>query len=79
MVCDFIKDESGLWWFIGCRAFKVCGNNGRPTLRYFTLETHIMSDASDEEGDGKGDKKKIIDIISAGKGDYTKLRMCRFC
>jgi hypothetical protein len=48
MVCDFIKyyfsnyliiyvyrDESGLWWFIGCRGFKVGGNNGKASLKYF--------------------------------------------
>jgi len=43
-------------------------------LKYFTLETHVMSDESDEE------KKKVkVKDESKGKSDYTKLRMCRFC
>lgn len=62
-----------MWWFIGCRGFKVSGNNGKPSLRYFTIENHIISEDSDEE------KKKAKKVDSKGKTDYTKLRMCRFC
>lgn len=31
----FYRDESGLYWFIGCRGFKIEGNNGNPSLRNF--------------------------------------------
>lgn len=51
MVCDFIKDESGLWWFIGCRAFKLNGSNGKPSLKYFLSEGALMADNSDSEND----------------------------
>lgn len=54
MICDFIKDESGLWWFIGCRAFKQdLSHPGKISLRFFTLDTnHLLSDGSDEDDDG---------------------------
>ena len=55
MICDFIKDESGLWWFIGCRGFRIGGNNGKPTLRYFTQEIIVDSDSDEEK------KKKAKD------------------
>lgn len=70
---NIFRDESGIWWFIGCRGFKTSGNNGKPTLKYFTLETNVISDESDEE------KKKKQNEEQKAKSDYTKLRMCRFC
>jgi hypothetical protein len=44
------RDESGLWWFIGCRAFKINGSNGKPNLKYFCFQTHAVEDSEDEEG-----------------------------
>lgn len=35
MVCDFIKDDSGLWWMIGVRAFKLDKNLNAPTFGAF--------------------------------------------
>jgi hypothetical protein len=55
-VADFVKDESGLLWFVGCRGFKIVGNNSKPTLKYFMLEIGICSDT-----DSDSNKKKSGD------------------
>jgi hypothetical protein len=35
MVADFIKDESGLWWMIGVRAYKFENPDIKPNLKLF--------------------------------------------
>lgn len=35
MVWDFIKDESGLWWMIGVRAYKFTNPEIKPYLKLF--------------------------------------------
>ena len=60
-MCDFIKDESGLWWFIGCRAFRMNGTSGRPSLRFFTLETHSYNKNDNDDSDEEKKKKAADD------------------
>ena len=49
------RDESGLWWFIGCKNFKVYGDNGHPSLRNFI---HESVDSDSEDSPDKEKKKK---------------------
>jgi hypothetical protein len=63
MVCDFIKDINGRWWFVTCKAFLVNPNNMPLYLNKF--------------GDGeyqaeKKDKKALV-------SDYERLKRCRLC
>lgn len=44
MVADFIKDESGLWWMIGVRAYKFVNPDVKPNLKLFV-------DIYEEEGE----------------------------
>lgn len=37
IVADFIRDETGILWFIGVRAFKI-KQNGIPYLGHFRAE-----------------------------------------
>jgi hypothetical protein len=75
MVCDFVKDDSGLWWFIGCRSFIVSGNNGKPHIRYFNPDAAAIALPGKPE-----DEDECVRVdVSKGKSDYTKLKMCRFC
>lgn len=48
MVCDFIKDESGLWWMIGVRAYKFVNPDIKPNLKLFI-------DVYEEEQEGAED------------------------
>jgi hypothetical protein len=70
-----IRDESGIWWFIGCRGFKINGNNGKPTLKYFLGEGMYFPDSDSENNQ----RKKTVETVKKDKSDYTKLKMCRFC
>lgn len=86
MVCDFIKDESSLWWFIGCKAFKIDEyrmkkHSGKPSLKYFLSEGALMGndDISEVVSEKEGQHTKDKVDIKKDKSDYTKLRMCRFC
>lgn len=42
-------------WFVGCKGFKVEGNNGKPALKYFMMEVGLMSDGDNSDS---GKKKK---------------------
>lgn len=42
MVCDFIKDESGIWWFIGCRGFNISGTAPRWSFKFFLPEALLI-------------------------------------
>ena len=48
MVWDFIKDESGLWWMIGVRAYKFTNPEIKPNLKLF-----IEDYEEPEEGEKK--------------------------
>lgn len=52
MIADFIKDESGLWWMIGVRAYKFSNPSTKPYLRLF------VEDYEEKEEDKKDDKKE---------------------
>lgn len=55
-VLSVFRDESGLWWFIGCRGFKMSGDNGKSSLKFFMTEAALMFD--DHESDEDKKKKK---------------------
>lgn len=54
MVCDFIKDESGLWWMVGVRAYKFVNPDIKPNLKLF------IEDFEESEEKQKEEKSKIL-------------------
>lgn len=66
MVADFIKDESGLWWMIGVKAYKFVNPSVKPNLKVF-----IDVYEEYEEVESKQEKKsKSLD---------KKIQVCRMC
>lgn len=65
MVADFIKDESGVWWMIGVRAYKFVNPSIKPNLKLFV-------DIYEEEYDS--DKK-----TKTTKSHEKKVQVCRMC
>lgn len=60
MVCDFTKDENGVWWFLNMRAFKVTDPYQRPRLKPFT-------GWADENSEDKKDKTDLATKQQIGK------------
>lgn len=70
LVADFIRDPSGIWWFIGVKAFKLEETSAKPILKVF-LPSH---DLEFEE------KTKDKSVVNQEKGsEHVKVRICRFC
>lgn len=65
MVADFIKDESGLWWMIGVRAYKFPSYDVKPYLKLF------IEDFEEEESSSKKEK--------GSKTLKDKIKICRMC
>lgn len=63
MVCDFVKDEGGNWWFINVKAF-ILENEGKVSLKPITSH-------DDESYDD--------DKVKKGLETYTKCRKCKYC
>eukprot|EP00347_Sterkiella_histriomuscorum_P019089 403342991 len=75
LVADFIKDESGIWWFLQVKAFAY----EQPTFKLRINaycgpvdEEHLyLSSESDKEGKNKDEKEE--------KDLFQKMRICKFC
>ena len=52
------RDESGIWWFIGCRGFNISGTAPKWNFKYFLAEALLfVPDDSDEDGDSPSKNK----------------------
>jgi len=69
-VCDFVRDESELLWFLGVKGFKLKDTSSFPNLKPFI-------------GDYEGFGHKIIhlqqQLTSNFKPRQTKIMNCQFC
>lgn len=70
LAVDFIKDQSGIWWFLGVKAFKLEESLAKPVLNAFLPHHEVYVDQEDNP-------KKKIDLEKVS--EYVKLRICRFC
>ena len=59
MVADFIKDESGLWWMIGVKAYKFVNPSVKPNLKLFidVYEEYEEVESKEEKKNKSLDKK----------------------
>ena len=56
LICDYIRDTAGIWWFIGVKAFKIEETTAKPILRGFmnVFEYVDHDDKSHKKGGGGG-------------------------
>ena len=67
-VADFLKDDTGTWWFAGVKAFRMVEGYDDPYIRPFVSEGMAPSDhGSDME------EKTMLTT------EYQKLKRCRLC
>ena len=66
MVADFVKDESGIWWMIGVKAYKFVNPDVTPYLKPFI-------DVYEEEEETE--KKEVV----ACQALNNKIELCRMC
>jgi len=52
LAADFIRDQAGLWWFLGVKAFKFEQSYAKPIFRAF-LPSHDFIDEGNTEADKK--------------------------
>jgi hypothetical protein len=59
MIADFIKDESGLWWMIGVKAYKFSNPSVKPNLKLFidVYEEYEEIESKEEKKSKSLDKK----------------------
>ena len=70
LACDFIRDQAGIWWFLGVKAFKTETSYAKQTFKAFIPSHELLADVDEGKKDKQGSEKK---------SEYVKLRICRFC
>lgn len=71
MVCDFIKDEGGNWWYINTKAFVLSKNEGDDPHKEVIIDYKPISSHDCDVEIDDGEKKKLE--------SYTKCKKCKYC
>lgn len=66
-VADFIKDESGIWWMVNVKAFKLLD-----TIEFVNLKPITNFGEIDYNNLGEVEEKK-------SKYAHTKMKVCKYC